>query len=488
MQVTLLAGKREMKLRKGFTIISTLLLLFILPSVMVPAVYGAPSGTIDDPVSPDNPENILTFTQDGLPGGTEQVTITFWNIKDATPDQLTDVASTIQYITLAAVNLNPTRVGIVAGTDSASWKIFEPGAVNPRVEGFVTPLVSPGTTVCVPPSACVTADLYTWPLEKPDGASNLEAYTDSGTQFAADLRILRPGERVELTITVQCQGIEGDSRIWFFFRATEWAPSDETDPSTYPTTIGTIPEAQRWNLYYSKIPRQSGTYWLPLHNSYDPTPDPDIPNTGHNFDQHSWERGATTTAFAKSNKLVHQTRAPPPDGGQQLSTVHICGTKFNDINGDGAYDPEFDPGINGVTVMLLGADAQTLASQYYPGQFSYPIQEGDVMVSGENNLPGSYCFNLENTLPGTYTFYIKIEEPLGMFPTTPTMIGPITIVVPLTSTVILSANHNFGNGRPPVGGMVLPVDSLVSLAPWIGFLGVLAVVIGLVAVSKKRNN
>jgi hypothetical protein len=95
--------------------------------------------------------------------------------------------------------------------------------------------------------------------------------------------------------------------------------------------------------YYSKLPGPSQTqYWLPLHNSYDPY-DSDI-GTGHCFEQTSWIRKATTTAFAKSNKTVHQ---------QPSSSFHICGFKFNDTNNDGVFQPGLEFGMNGVTVTLL---------------------------------------------------------------------------------------------------------------------------------------
>jgi len=309
---------------KGRIFISVLVALFLISLpligiVNIPHLFAAPSGTID--VEADN---VLELGDSG------EVFVTFRN----TASGINDTASTIQFITLAAANLNPSRAHIAL---NASWEIYvSEAAATPRVSGNITGSLNTGA-IYAPYSTSDPIYLYTWALGEPDGVSSLDIYTNS-TQFADDLRILRPGEVVKLKVTVECQNIVGDSRIWFFFQATEFEPI-----SVPVANITAIPEAQRMNLYYSKSPGPVKTpYWWPLHNSYD-SYDPDI-DTGHAFEQVSWTRKDTTRAFAKANKLVHQkprenpglpcidiTKTGPAEAvkGENITyefTVSNCGT------------------------------------------------------------------------------------------------------------------------------------------------------------------
>jgi len=453
------------------------LLIVLLLISLVPAVNAAPSGTIDPPVG-TVADNVLVL------GGEEGVTITFKNSAGA---DITDVASTIQYITLAAANLNPSRT--IIDLSDASWAIYLPtDLTTPRASGTVSVSLDM-SAIYSPYSTTQTVYLYTWALGKPDGVDNLDAYTSSG-QFKVDLKILRPGEIIKLTVKMKCQNVVGDTRVWFFFKATEAAYTT----GNYPTDIATIDAAYRVNLYYSKLPGPVQTkYWLPLHNSYDPY-DPDI-GTGHNFDQHSWTRGSTTHAFAKGDKLVHQKPIENPDGngdpdGEPRSfSFHICGVKFDDSNRDGLYDVGIEHGIgllldpswveSGVTVTLLGPDQKTKATDYYP-ELSYPPPEDahpDVLQTGENGLRGSYCFNLMGETAGkTYTFYVKEEVPAGRVATTPTLIGPITLVASAEGKRDAINNH-FGNLLPkPVGGYLMPVNKLAVLAPYLALVGLVGAI------------
>lgn len=190
-------------------------------------------------------------------------------------------------------------------------------------------------------------------------------------------------------------------------------------------------------------------YWLPLHNSYDPW-DSDIAS-GHAFEQTSWNRVTTNTAYAKTNKVHHQS--PTPDGGNGDGTgvIHICGIKFNDLNGNGQYDPETDGVINDVMITLLGTiDPDQKAEVTYQGKLTIQETHGNPVLTGEggNAAPGVYCFNLIDVQPGTYQFYIRIEEPQGTEATTPTLItlAPITIS---DSETVYRVDNNFGNVRPP---------------------------------------
>jgi len=400
---------------------------------------------------------------------------------------------------------------LIAFPSAPSWGIWNytnvPGGVPGayRVQGTVTTSLDTAA-IFAPFSLVNTLYLYTWELGAPN--ASLSAYTSS-SQYNSGLKILRPGEALNLTVTIECQDVVGDDVFVFFLRASEDA---FVSVANYPTTISGVTDKK--NLYYSKLPGPDQTqYWLPLHNSYDPY-DADI-NTGHNFDQNSWTRGPTTTSFSKANKVVHQvvettttsilttttseitssttitigtttttsfttiTTSTETTLTEPLVAFHICGVKFDDLNFNGLLDFG-ESGINGVTVTLLGADVQTLASQYYPDNFTYPPPEDqpplDTLQSGENNLPGSVCFNLQELDlnggidgKGTYVFYLKIDEataPPDTVPTSPTLIGPITLYAnpaywPQNCNInsdpcVYSVGNNFGNGarRVPVGGTI----------------------------------
>ncbi|MEJ5292865.1 MAG: hypothetical protein WHS82_04625 [Candidatus Methanosuratincola sp.] len=428
--------------------VSAFLAFLLLANIT--SVAAAPSGNIYFPEGGvSSTDNVLTL------GGSANVTVSFKNTAGA---NVSDVASTIQYITLAAAVVNPTRTQLRL---NATWEIYAPDSNVPRAYGTINGTLDTAA-IFSPHSNISTVYLYTWAFGAPN--STLEAYTDS-SQFNDELLVLRPSEVLNLTVTEECQGIVGDCRIWFFFLATEFDPN----PSAPPTDLSSIPEGQRMNIYYSKAPGPDQTsYWWPLHNSYDPY-DADI-GTGHSFGQLSWSRNPTTNAYAKSNKLVHQK--PLEDPVEERYSFHICGIKFGDLNRDGIYDPDLEPGIDGINVTLLGADMITPAEDYYSGDFSYPVNEANPMQTGENLLPGSYCFNLENVSStgginnsGTYIFYVRIEEPTQYVNTTPTMIGPITLVASIEGPRE-SRNNHFGNApiasnnetRVPVGGVILQVD------------------------------
>ena len=748
----------------------SIIVLFITTIITVP-IFAAPSGEIYFPDGQVDAEDmVLEFGHSG------ENTIIFKN----TASGINDVASTIQYITLAAANLNPSRALIAL---DASWEIYESETnLIPRVTGTVTGSLDQNA-IYAPYSTSQTVYLHTWKLGKP--AADLDAYTSS-SQFHNELKILRPGEVLKLTITVECQNIEGDTRIWFFFRATEFHP--DSPPIT---NLSAIPESERVNLYYSKSPGPDQTkYWWPLHNSYDPY-DANI-GTGHAFNQNSWAIMSTTRAFAKANKLVHQKpdenpRNPcieiikegptealtgetilyqftvsncgnldlsnvtvvdtlmgsynigdlpvgasinftdthtvsivapdslvnmatatgeydsgsvshrdshtviivevpdpcidiikqgPPEalrgenvtyeftvsncGNMDLSNVtvtdtilgnynignlpvgasitftdtyiipaealesvvnnatasgeydeseevtdsdghsiniteiinpcidiikegplealagetiiyeftvsncgnvdlsnvtvndtllgsydigdlsvgasttftdtynvpddppdpltntatasgwyeeehvikevthstihsvnpglsfsfHICGMKFNDSNRNALLELEAEPGYDGVWVTLLGADSETPAEVYYAGKFNYAGCSTNPAETGEDGLYGSYCFDLKNVTPGTYTFYLEERVPFWMEPTTPPLIGPITLVASSIGPRI-SCHNDFGNATTSgVGGEVRSTDKLAIMAPW---LALAIVLISGIAVFVKKH-
>jgi len=83
---------------------SFLIPLLLIGILNVPRVFAAPSGAVE--VEADN---VLEL------GDSEEVVVTFRNTASA---DINDVASTIQFVALAAANLNPSRALIAL---DASW-------------------------------------------------------------------------------------------------------------------------------------------------------------------------------------------------------------------------------------------------------------------------------------------------------------------------------------------------------------------------------
>ncbi|MEM3040805.1 MAG: hypothetical protein QXG97_02100, partial [Nitrososphaerota archaeon] len=84
----------------------------------------------------------------------------------------------------------------------ASWAIFESAsAVLPRVVGTAVADVDAGA-IYAPFSIVTPVSMYTWRLGAP--SASLPAYVDS-SQFDSSLRVLRPGEVLNLTIRISCQ-------------------------------------------------------------------------------------------------------------------------------------------------------------------------------------------------------------------------------------------------------------------------------------------
>ncbi|MBS7638249.1 hypothetical protein KEJ49_05120 [Candidatus Bathyarchaeota archaeon] len=431
-----------MKERKFIAILALTLLILQFS----PVVSAAPSGEIYFPeVGVSSAHNVLET------GRNTTVTISFKNTAGAS---ITDVASTIQYITIAAANLNPTRTSI---NHTAQWEIYV--GTTSRASGTV--VAGTSNEKYSPYSTTTSIELYTWQLGPPN--ETLVNYTDPN-QFNDNLRILRPGEVLNFTVTINCQGEVGDSVIWFFFKASE----DDFEGQNYPTSINQIND--KCNLYYSKLPGPNETrYWLPLHNSYDPYDQ--VLGTGHSFMQHSWIREPTTHAFAKGNKHVHQKQVEIPP--QTVYTFHICGVKFLDVNGNGVWEMGIDQPVNGVILWLLAktgdgrfVPADGVNSPYH-GKISVIEEHGNPVLSGEGGetLPGHYCFNLNVTETGTYEFYIWLDESSIMenyrvYPSVEnksliinaTLIGPITLT---TGENEVSYNNNFANYQPPVGGIII---------------------------------
>lgn len=104
-------------------VIASLLISLLLIAILnIPQVFAAPSGAVE--VEEDNTLQL---------GKSCKVVVTFRNTADT---DITDVASTIQFITFAAANLNPSRTHIAL---DASWEIYvSEAATSPRAIGTVT--------------------------------------------------------------------------------------------------------------------------------------------------------------------------------------------------------------------------------------------------------------------------------------------------------------------------------------------------------------
>ncbi|MEM2875918.1 MAG: hypothetical protein QXL67_03065, partial [Candidatus Bathyarchaeia archaeon] len=187
-----------MKVRE-LILISALIVLLQLPVT----VFAAPSGEIYFPeIGISSAYNIIEVE------GDTTITISFKNTAGA---DVTDVASTIQYITIAAANLDPTRTSI---NPTATWKIYVGATL--RTSGSEVAVTS--SEIYSPYSTTLPIELYIWRLGPPN--STLTGYTDS-KEFNNDLRILRPSEILNFTVTIDCLDKVGDSVIWFFFKASE---------------------------------------------------------------------------------------------------------------------------------------------------------------------------------------------------------------------------------------------------------------------------
>ncbi len=454
--------------KKTFFVIA-LILLLQLPVM----VLAAPSSVIYFPEIGDSSANNILET-----GKTSTVTISFKNTAGA---DISDIASTIQYITIAAANLNPDRTSIEL---EAQWKIYY-GATS-RTSGSVTGERS--SEIYSPYSTVMPIELYVWRLGPPN--ISLANYTYL-IQFSDDLRILRPGEILNLTVTINCLNKVGDTVIWFFLKASE----DEHQEGSYPALIAGIND--RCNLYYSKLPGGTTKYWLPLHNSYDPY-DEDL-ETGHSFRQHSWTREPTLHAFAKANKHVHQKLAvdPPPP---EVFTFHICGVKFLDNDRNSIWEMGIDQPVDGIKLWLLAkaqdgrlVPADGADSPYY-GIISVIEEHGNPVLSGEEGetVSGHYCFNLNVNKGGTYEFYIWLDESTlppnyWVYPAiedkdliiNSTLIGPITLT---TGDSEVSYGNSFANHLLPVGGKIIKQENMAlkfgyTLIVVIGSIGIICITI-----------
>lgn len=461
------------KLKIGRLLLALVSMFLLQFPVMV---LAAPSSAIYFPeVSNSSAHNILETDT------STTITISFKNTAGA---DINDVASTIQYLTIAAANLRPDRTSI---NPVAQWEIFHGATL--RTSGTVTAEKSSG--IYSPYSTTTTVDLYVWSLGQP--SSTLANYTDP-SQFNNDLKILRPGEVLNFTVTFKCLGV-GDTVIWFFLKASE----DEFPSNSYPTSIDQI--SDKCNLYYSSLPGGAIKFWLPLHNSYDPY-DEDL-GTGHSFRQHSWSREPTTHAFAKANKHIHQKLS---ESSGEFFTFHICGVKFLDNNRNGIWEIGIDQPVNGVKLWLLAktqdgrlVPADGPDSPYY-GSIAVIEEHGNPVLSGEGGeaISGLYCFNLKVTKSGSYEFYIWLDESTlpanyKVYPAiedesliiNSTLIGPIMLE---TGENEVSYGNNFANYPPPVGGKIIMQENRF-LKSELGYMLIVVIgSIGIICIIIMRKN
>jgi hypothetical protein len=111
------------------------------------------------------------------------------------------------------------------------------------------------------------------------------------------------------------------------------------------------------------------------------------------------------------------------------ATGSICGYKFNDLNGNGAWDTG-EPGLAGWTINL----------------------EGPVNASTTTGADGSYCF--ESLPPGSYT--VRETQQSGWRQTFPGGDGAHSVEL-LNGNELRCVSYNFGNvamAPPPVTGSI----------------------------------
>jgi hypothetical protein len=143
----------------------------------------------------------------------------------------------------------------------------------------------------------------------------------------------------------------------------------------------------------------------------------------------------------------------------------ICGYKFNDLNGDGIWDPVNEPGLQGWTITLTGIDSL----------------EGVVNDSKVTDVNGRYCF--ENLWASDENGYTIAEVPqAGWTQTYPTPIPPgnytnVIVTSGFGSWFICGESavggggagsriyYNFGNYVPPsitTGGGPTPTGLVIA--------------------------
>lgn len=137
-------------------------------------------------------------------------------------------------------------------------------------------------------------------------------------------------------------------------------------------------------------------------------------------------RSTTPTATAATSTPTRTRTATPTPTPTRTATIRseICGIKFNDLNGNGMYEPLLgESGLGPWTINLV---------------FGTPPNVVDLQAT--TDASGNYCFT--GLAPGTY----HVSETLlpGWIQTFPALPGTYTVIVPPSVT-----NINFGNKLAP---------------------------------------
>jgi hypothetical protein len=130
-----------------------------------------------------------------------------------------------------------------------------------------------------------------------------------------------------------------------------------------------------------------------------------------------------------------------------------------------------EPGLNGIEITLLGADAETPAEAFYPGAFTL---NSNPQSTGATGAPGSFCFDLTQILSGEYTFYVQAREKVGWANTTTRVIGPYVLCPGLAGAGTGLSGINFGYypamrgeieaaAASPMGAVILLAALLASV-------------------------
>jgi hypothetical protein len=182
--------------------------------------------------------------------------------------------------------------------------------------------------------------------------------------------------------------------------------------------------------------------------------------------------GTTFSRFRVSSNGGLPFDGAAPDGEVEdyqvsisaLPAGSISGTKFEDVNGDGAQNPG-EAGIAGWSIQLKDNSGSLIA---------------------ETTTDGSGEYYFVSLAPATYQ--VHEDLPLGWAQIVPGAPGYHEIVLSSGQNV---QDMDFGNqyiGEPPVlevGGDIYAVNKLAMLAPWI--LLAAALIAGTAAVMRRRN-
>jgi hypothetical protein len=200
--------------------------------------------------------------------------------------------------------------------------------------------------------------------------------------------------------------------VWFDFnRDGDWDDPIQKCPLG-PSTTGSFTE---WAVQ-NELVTAPGTFTTPVFGAANPTKGQDM-----------WMRiTLTDQPIAPANGADASGPASGYKYGEtedyllKLQYTELCGIKFNDLNGNGVYEPNppnNEPGLPGWTIEVKDAN-------------------GNIIGYAVTDAQGKYCVVVPS--PGTYT--VSEQQQAGWTQTAPPTPGTYTVTVPPGRTDL-----NFGN-------------------------------------------